>query len=199
MNKTLTRVVLLLSLTLTAACTSFKTSNKHMSIHDDAAVTPESGRALFLFQRDNARVAEWYAVGVWEITDGNPRLVGLLHGTMKAEWSVEPGKHDFMLTLAGRCQILRTQVDADKTYFVEVNHTQWGGLGPAGYSFCPVRAGDDNPMTATRVGSFNPSAGEWESRTLESANSHATRAYAQWEEYSDDIREQLTMLPEDGR
>lgn len=191
--------ILVLALALMTSCTSFKTSNDYMSIQPGGLSVPESGRALFIFERDNARVAEWWSLGVWEITDRDPQLIGLLHGTMKAAWSVEPGAHDFMINVGGEAQILRTNVVADKTYFVELNHNQWASEGPSSYRFCPVRSGGKNPMTNEDIGTFNTSAAEEMEGRIESANKHIAAVYQLWDEYSPELKKRFTMLPEDGR
>ena len=88
MNGPIKQAVAILALFAFSACTSFKTSNSYMGVKDSSPVLPSPNRALFIFERDNARVAEWSSLGVWEITDRTPQLIGLLHGTMKAAWSV---------------------------------------------------------------------------------------------------------------
>jgi len=199
MTNILKTAILILCAALASSCTSFKTSNDSMSIRDESPVVPEPDRALFIFQRDNARVAEWWSVGIWEITDRDPKLLGLLHGTMKVAVSVDPGDHDFMLNIGGAAQILRTNVIAGKTYFVELNNNNWGPEGPSSYRFCPVRAGSENPMTNTRIGTFNTSAAENSEGRLESANRHIVAVYKLWDEYSDELKQRFTMGPEDGR
>jgi len=199
MVKFLFSVLLVLGATLFSSCTSFKTSNGFMSVREDEVAVPEPGRALILFQRDNARIAEWNAVNIWEITNREPQLVGLLHGKMKAARQVDPGEHDFMLAIVGRTQILRTNVKAGMTYFVQVNYSRGGMDGNAAYSFMPVRAGDENPMTAADVSYFNDNAKQWESESMISANNHMAKAFKQWEEYSPEQRARFSMLPTDGR
>ena len=200
MTRFAVKLIILLSLVQLTGCTSFRTSNSYMSVlRAEESLRPAPGHALYLFQRDNARVAEWSALNLWEITDEVPRLVGLLHGKMKASWSVPPGEHDFMLVLGGKTQILRTRSDADKTYFVKLNHNAWGRHGPAIYTFSPIRAEDENSMTAARVSHFNDNAREWEQESLTSAMSHREKAYAQWKGYSEEEKSYFSMLPEDGR
>lgn len=199
MLKIATASLLVLCALHVSSCTSFKTSNGHMSIRDEQIALPEKGQALFVFERDNARVAEWYALNLWEITNRDPKLVGLLHGTMKAAWSVDPGEHDFMIALGGQTQILRTNVVAGRTYFVALDHNQWSRRGPAAYKFVPVRSGEENPMTADRIGIFNDGAKEWELEALTSAKTHMQEAYTQWDSYSEEDQAYFSMRPEDGR
>ncbi len=193
------KLLLLLIAFQVSACTSFKTSNGYMRVRDEGVAIPEPGHALFIFERDNARVAEFSALNLWEITGDEPKLVGLLHGTMKAAWNVEPGEHDFIIALAGKTQILRTTVVENKTYFVALDQNQWGTYGPAVYTFRPVRAGEENPMDAKHIGTFNDNAKAWEQSSLTSAKQHKEKAYLQWETYSDEEKAFFTMLPEDGR
>jgi len=199
MRKPLQNVLLILGVTLVSACTSFKTSNDYMSVPDDSAVRPEPGQALFIFERDNARVGEWSSLGVWEITGREPQLIGLLHGTMKAAWSVDPGDHDFMLNMGGAAQMLKTHVDAGKTYFVQLNNNMWGSEGPSSYRFCPVRAGTENPMTNTNIGRFNTSAEDESLGRLDSAAKHIENVYKIWDEYTAELKQRFTMNAEDGR
>ncbi len=191
--------LLLLCVSLASGCTSFQTSNNYMSIKDAGPVVPEPGKALFIFERDNARVGEFTSLGVWEITDGNPRLVAWLHGTMKAAWSVDPGAHEFMITLQGGSQMMKAQVDAGKTYFVELNNNQWGREGPSAYKFCPVRKGTENPMTNTDIGTFDTSGEEQGAPHLESAARHIVKVNGYWNEYDDELKKRFTMNASDGR
>lgn len=199
MKNLLQNALLILSVTLVGACTSFKTSNDYMSVPEDSIARPDPGRALLVFERDNARVGEWSSLGVWEITGRDPQLIGLLHGTMKAAWSVDPGDHDFMLNIGGEAQMLKAHVDAGKTYFVQLNHNMWDSEGPSSYRFCPVRAGTENPMSNTNIGRFNTSAKAEAEGRLESAAKHIEKVYRVWDEYSDELKQRFTMHADDGR
>ena len=104
-----------------------------------------------------------------------------------------------MLNIGGAAQMMKAEAVAGKTYFVQLNNNMWGSEGPSVYRFCPVRAGTENPMTNTDIGTFETSPEQESEGRLESAAKHIAAVHLAWNDYSDALKERFTMPASDGR
>ena len=187
---------MLLTLGALSGCGAMVQSNSFMTIDKNTAVTPDSGKALVIFERENNHTGSFHNMAVWDITKRDKiKFIGLLAPTMKAAASVPPGEHKFMTTLTGGRIIMQANVEAGKTYYVMPS------FGMGGFKYILYKQGLDNPMDNKNIGKPNAKAMDWSAResTQNSIQSHLSAGLSLWNSMTPSQKEALTLESYDGR
>jgi hypothetical protein len=201
MKNTINGLLCLLVFCFITGCSAFQKSNKYMAVKEPTRIhTPDSGRALIIFERVNSRVGEFNSVTLWDITDRNadPINFAILHPTMKSGYIVDPGEHFFMTVIFGRHEILKANVSADKTYFVLLQPEVYFWKR-ASMKLIPIRKGSENPVTANNISEMLPAGANWAKGNIASATRHMNESYTMWDQMSDSDKSKYTLNANDGR
>jgi hypothetical protein len=103
--------------------------------HSEADAAPGPGSALIVFMRPSNYGAAAQS-SVFDITSGEPVLVGIVSADTKVAYETGPGNHRFMV-VAESADFMEAEVDAGKTYYTIVDPRL--GVFLARFSLRPVQ------------------------------------------------------------
>jgi len=166
---------------------------------DQVATAPEEGKSRIVFMRPSSL---GYAIqsSVFEIKKGNPSLVGIVAAKKKLSYSLEPGKHLFMV-VGESADFMSAELKADKTYYALV--TPRMGLWKARFSLKPIHSGELNSSEFKEWqanGEWvekSPASDNWAMSNMPSIQSKYKEYYADW--MSKSPVERPKLLPQDGQ
>jgi len=102
---------------------------------EQASTNGKSGNAQVVFIR-SAFVGQAIQASVFDVTDGQPKFIGIVSNDTKVSYEVTPGEHMFMV-VGESADFLKANVAADKTYYTVVSPRM--GFWAARFSMHPVR------------------------------------------------------------
>jgi len=189
--------VLLLALFLSGCAGTVK--NMRTVPLDEVVTAPEEGKSRVVFMRPSGI---GYAIqsSVFEIKKDNPSLVGIVAAKKKLSYSVEPGKHLFMV-VGESADFMYAELQADKTYYALV--TPRMGVWKARFSLKPVHAGELNSaefkewQTSGEWVEKSPASDNWANANMASIQSKYKEYYADWMEKG--ASERPKLFPQDGQ
>jgi len=160
---------------------------------------PESGKALVVFARTSGF---GFAIqsSVFEVKNEQSSLIGILAAKTKVAYSVEPGKHLFMV-IGESADFLTADLQAGRTYYADVVPRM--GLWKARFSLEPIRPSDlDKPEIKTSLGDCRwvektPASEGWALGNMASIQSKRVEYYPEWLEKPEGERPHLK--PDDGK
>ena len=197
MKNYVVKIFVLFILASLTGCGAMVQSNGYMAVKDpEKTYIPEDGKALVIFERTNNHTGSFHSMSIWDITDRDMVVyIGLISPTMKAAYSVNPGKYNFMAVFGGGETVMQAEVAADKTYYVMPSY----GFG--GLQFIPIKSGESNPVTNKNIGVSNDKALAWSKKesTLNSVQTHISKGIAAWDALSSMAKEKKTLTLDDGR
>lgn len=125
----------MIALLLLSGCAG---SLKHMQVVEPGAVkeAPSAGKSMIVFMRPST-LGHATQSSVFDVTNGDPQLIGLVPAEMKLAHEVEPGKHLFM-AIGESADFMHADLAADKTYYALV--TPRPGAWKARFSLAPIDA-----------------------------------------------------------
>jgi hypothetical protein len=192
---TLTSVLALLFL---SGCAG---SLKHMQLVEPDAVqdTPSPGKSMIVFLRPSTL---GFAVqsSVFDVTNGDPELVGLVPASFKLAHELEPGKHLFM-AIGESADFMHADLAADRTYYALV--TPRMGAWKARFSLQPITADQlggeqlENGLNSCQWIEKSETTDEWLQTNMVGILARQKKYYPRWLEKPED--KQPRLGPEDGR
>ena len=160
---------------------------------------PESGKALVIFARTSTYK---YLIqsSVFEVKNEQSSLIGILAAKTKLAYSVEPGKHLFMV-IGENADFLTADLKAGRTYYADV--VARAGLWKARFSLEPIRRAElDKPELKTAleecrwVEKTHESDG-WALSNMANVQSKRVEYYLEWLKKPEGERPHLN--PDDGK
>ena len=164
---------------------------------NQANFVPESGRALVVFMRPSG-IGFAVQSSVFDITDGEPELVGIVSAKTKVAHNTSPGVHRYMV-IGESADFLEAELVADRTYYSLV--TPRIGLWKARFSLKPVHELDLTSADFTewyddtRWVENTLTAQTWAHENMDSIKSKQQEYLRKWLARSD----KPVLLPTDGR
>lgn len=176
-------------------------SLKHMQVVEPGAVkkAPSAGKSMIVFMRPST-LGHAIQSSVFDVTNGDPQLIGLVPAEMKVAHEVEPGKHLFM-AIGESADFMHADLAADKTYYALVTLPM--GAWKARFSLAPI---DAEQLTSEQfddwLGSCEwiekiDSAEDWAQTNMISIVAKQQKYYPLWLQKPE--AEQPRLKPEDGR
>jgi hypothetical protein len=188
----------ILALLLLTGCSG---SLKHMQLVESDAVqdSPSAGKSMVVFMRPSTL---GFAVqsSVFNVTDGDPELVGLMPAKHKMAYELEPGKHLFM-AIGESADFMHADLAANKTYYALV--TPRMGAWKARFSLAPVKAaqlgGDEheNWLNSCQWIEKSDTSDQWAQTNMTSILAKQTKYYPAWLKKPEE--DQPRLDPGDGR
>ena len=164
---------------------------------DQADFVPDSGRALVVFMRPSG-IGFAVQSSVFDITDGEPELIGIVSAKTKVAHNTGPGEHRYMV-IGESADFLEAELLADRTYYSLV--TPRIGVWKARFSLKPVHELDLTSAEFaewyddTRWVENTPTAQTWAQENMDSIKSKQDKYLRKWLTRTD----KPVLLPTDGR
>jgi len=174
---------------------------KHMQLVESDAVpdSPSPGKSMVVFMRPSTL---GFAVqsSIFDVTNGDPELVGLMPASHKMAHELEPGKHLFMV-IGESADFMHANLAANKTYYARV--TPRMGAWKARFSLAPVKAnqlGSDEHEEWLNSGQWiakSDTSDAWVQTNMISILAKQKKYYPKWLEKA--VDDQPRLDPADGR
>lgn len=174
---------------------------KNMKSVDATMVSgvPAEGKSAVVFLRPSGM---GFAVqsSVFDVTQSDPSLVGIVAAKKKVIYEVEPGEHLFMV-IGESADFMSAELEADKTYYALV--TPRMGLWKARFSLKPVHAGElESPQFEKWLQSCEwvaktPDSEQWLAENITMIENKQRKYFQKWMEKNESERPHL--YPQDGR
>ena len=165
-----------------------------------AVPAPEPGKALIVFMRPSSYGA-LNKSSVFDITSGNNEIISIVRATKKLTYSVDPGKHLFMV-IAENADFMAADVEAGKTYYTLVQVRP--GVLKARFSLVPIRKHEldgeqfrkwDNK---TKLIEGDEKSAAWAQKKASSIEKKRAKYIVKWNEKSADDKAARTLQKDDG-
>jgi hypothetical protein len=199
------RFLIFVCTALLSACAS---NLETMQLREDEEVeTPALNESVMVFMRASAgREAAKITAAIYDVTSGEPRLVGLLPDETKLSYKVSPGNHMFMVYCDEAADFMQVYASGGKSYYTVVNPRP--GTVTWRFNFRPIRngSGGEYSFGSSEFKKWNgktkliENTAASESWNLENRNSvmRNMRQYRPlWDAKSQAQRDNLTLLPTD--
>ena len=189
--------VLLLALFLSGCAGTVK--NMRVVPLDKVVTAPEEGKSRVVFMRPSG-MGSGVQSSVFEIKEDNPSLVGIVAAKKKLSYSLEPGKHLFMV-VGESADFMYAELQADKTYYALV--TPRMGVWKARFSLKPIHSGELSSaefkewQTSGESVEKSPASDSWANANMASIQSKYKEYYADWMEKG--ASERPKLFPQDGQ
>ena len=158
--------------------------------------TPKPTEAMVTFIRPTSMYAS-FSSSVFDITDGTPKLIGILARWKKIGYPVKPGKYRFMVAARGRAAgFISADLARGKSYYVRVTPSFWAGefsLEPYRRAELDTSSFSDDFKNATWVAK-TPDAEKWAVNNATSIREKLSRL-PEWLQKAD----RQSLRPEDGK
>jgi len=194
----LSAITTVLALLLLSGCAG---SLKHMQLVESDAVqdSPSAGKSMVVFMRPSTL---GFAVqsSVFNVTEGDPELVGLMPAKHKMAYELEPGKHLFM-AIGESADFMHADLAANKTYYALV--TPRMGAWKARFSLEPIKADQldgeqhENWLNSCQWVEKSDTSDEWAQTNMTSILAKQTKYYPAWLKKPE--ADQPRLDPQDGR
>ncbi len=191
-------ITTVLALLLLSGCAG---SLKHMQLVEPDAVqdSPSPGKSMVVFMRPSSF---GFAIqsSVFDVTNGDPDLIGLVPSKNKVAHELEPGKHLFM-AIGESADFMHADLAPDKTYYALV--TPRMGAWKARFSLEPIKAdrlgGEQHEdwLNECKWIEKMDSAEEWAQINMISIQAKQKKYYPAWLKKPE--ADQPRLDPEDGR
>jgi len=166
---------------------------------DRVVTAPEEGKSRIVFMRPSGI---GYAIqsSVFEIKGDNPSLIGIVAAKKKLSYSLEPGKHLFMV-VGESADFMSAELKANKTYYALV--TPRMGVWKARFSLKPIHSDELSSSQFKewqKSGEWvekSPASDNWANANMSSIQSKYKKYYAKW--MSKGLAERPKLWPQDGR
>lgn len=170
-------------------------SERMMSVTQPVALSqPQPDKATVVFLRTSMLGAAIQS-SVFDVTDGDPKLIGIVSSSKKVAHLSPPGRHRFM-SVGENADFLDADLDAGKTYHVRVSPRM--GLWKARFVLEPIPP-TDSDLAGDLAGcgwvENTPSSIEWAVSNRPSILSKKADYLADWEKSAD----KLMLKASDGR
>ena len=160
---------------------------------------PDQGKSLIVFMRPSTL---GFAIqsSVFEVTENNIQLAGIVAAKKKVAYQIEPGKHFFMV-VGESADFMYAELEENKTYYALV--TPRMGLWKARFSLKPIHHDELNSSQFTDwVEScdwveISSESENWANSNMSSIQSKQTEYYQDWMEK--DASKRPKLLPQDGK
>ena len=164
-----------------------------------STVVPEKGKAVVVFARPSGL---GFAIqsSVFEVIDNKSSLVGIVAAKTKVAYSLDPGKHLFMV-IGESADFMTADVLPNKTYYAYV--TPRMGLWKARFSLEPKHKQDlgmpelNSSLEECRLVEKTSDSNSWAIGHMDSIQSKRTEYFADWLKTPESERPHL--FPEDGK
>lgn len=172
----------------------------NMSVVPETEVSqaPAAGKARVVFMRDTF-VGSAIQSSVFDVTNEQPVLVGIVANKTKVSYDVDPGKHLFMV-VGESADFMSADLQARKTYYALV--TPRPGLWKARFSLKPIHAADLNTdkfndwYRDCQWVTNNAASENWAMSNMGSIQAKRQKYYAKW--IAKNPNDQPRLLPQDG-
>lgn len=182
-------------------------ASEKMTVSQDQtlASAPPAGKSRIVFMRDSFFGSAIQA-SLFDVTSGDPRFIGIVSNKTKLPYTVEPGKHVFMV-ISESADFMRANMAPGKTYYAMV--TPRIGAWKARFSLHAIhKTAPDEFSTQsaqfqkwrsdTRVVENTPKSIQWARDNLSSVVSKQQAYWAKWQGKSSSELQQQTLEPDDG-
>lgn len=168
----------------------------------DRSIMSAPDRAVLVFMRRYS-FGPSNASSVFDVSENETKLVGILYNNeTKIMYDVAPGEHTFMV-IGESADFLKATVLAGKIYYLLVQPRV--GFWKDRYSFRPLRQSDlASPDFSdwdqhTVLVENTPQSEEWARKNSPDIERKRARYWPTWNALSLELRESMTLKPEDGR
>ncbi len=168
----------------------------------DRSIISAPDRAVLVFMRRYS-FGSSNASSVFDVSENETKLVGILYNNeTKIMYDVAPGEHTFMV-VGESADFLKATVLAGKIYYLLVQPRV--GFWKDRYSFRPLRQSDlASPDFSdwdqhTVLVENTPQSEEWARKNSLDIERKRARYWPIWNALSLELRESMTLKPEDGR
>jgi hypothetical protein len=171
-------------------------------IKSERPITPKQDQTLLVFMRCYS-FGSPSAASVFDVSENETKFIGILYNNgTKIMYNVAPGEHTFMV-VGESADFLKATVLAGKIYYSLVKpRTGWW---KDRFSFRPLRQSDlaspdfSDWDTHTVLVDNTPESEEWAKRNSPDIEGKRARYLPAWNALSLELRESMTLNPEDGR
>ena len=168
---------------------------------EKAVLKPQANEATVVFMRASM-FGGAISAAVYDVTDAEPKFIGIIDHSTKLAYNVSPGEHTFMVVSEAADFMKATTLPA-KTYYALV--TPRPGFWRARFSFKPLRQqdlnGPDFPKwdAGTQLVENSARTQEWAKNNAASVNQKRDSYQAEWSAKTQEQRDSQTLNAEDGR
>lgn len=164
----------------------------------------EPGMAQVVFLRPSKGVMGAFQSVIFDITDGERKMLGVAPAKSKFAVDLEPGSYQFLSANGLPAHVMALNIEAEKRYYVVVRPIYGNGL-----QLRPVKRGIegefsfDNPefkrwISATKVSVMASGADDWHTKFTDTIDKTQEKALKIWAEKDDSQRLLLTVMPSDA-
>ena len=176
------------------------TALTHSTASAQSVPASEPGKALIIFMRPSS-LGALNKSSVFDITSGNNEIISIMSATKKLTYSVNPGKHLFMV-IAENADFMAADVEAGKTYYVLVQVRP--GVLKARLSLVPIKKHELDgeqfrkwDKKAMFVGIDKKSAA-WAQKKARSIEKKRAKYIVKWDKKSAADKAARTLQKDDG-
>lgn len=180
-------------------------SNKMIDAPEQELITPPTDKAQIIFLRSSFVGSAIQSV-IYDATDGGTEFIGILSNDKMLSYTVEPGKHLFMV-VSEAADFLEANLVGGKTYYAIV--TPRVGAWRARFSMSPVRNGGAgefqydssefrNWIADAEFSQNTPESYAWAKENHASVQGKQAEYWEVWQQKSAADLAERTMNPDDG-
>ena len=195
-------VFLAVAILLLSGCAG---SSKMLVLENQQLVAPTAEETQLVFLRSTF-TGSAISASLYDVTDGNLDFIGILGNDSKIAYTVEPGKHTFMV-VSEAADFMEADVAAGKTYYAMV--TPRMGAWAARFSMHPVRNGREgnfqysserfqNWLKRTKFVQNTPESLAWFEGSRNSVESKQSKYWPVWQKKTPEALAERTLNPDDG-
>ena len=165
-----------------------------------AVPAPEPEKALIVFMRPSSYGA-LNKSSVFDITSGKNEIISIVRATEKLTYSVNPGKHLFMV-IAENADFMAADVEAGKTYYALVQVRP--GVFKARFSLIPIKKHElDGEQfrkwdKVTKLIESDEKSAAWAQKKASSIEKKRAKYIVKWEKKSAEDKAARTLQKDDG-
>jgi hypothetical protein len=193
---------LLYLLLLTTVGTANAASTMAVSEIQESRQTPPDQSQIVFARLDKG----WGSATVFDVTNGEPELIGILSGRDRVVHFVEPGNHTFMV-ISEAADFMGADLAAGKKYYAVADIRM--GIWKGRFSLHPVRNGSEGKfqvdtgtfkkwLPKTEIVENTEASIEWAKANHESIVGKQEKYWKKWEAKSDDAIAERTLNESDG-
>lgn len=167
------------------------------------AVVKDESRVVFM---RSSFVGSAISASVYDVTQGEPKFIGIIENGTKIAYDIKPGPHVFMV-VSESADFLKAELSPGKTYYAMV--TPRMGVWKARFSMRPVRADGTTEfntqssefsswVSGTRYVEASPESTRWFESNLNSIKAKQAEYWPEWNQKTADEQMQMTLKTSDG-